>query len=205
MTKNLIRGLALSAGLLVATSLSGCVSGPALVPAGAYAPGDTAHLTLDRDWSDVTKLFARSAPKVKVLSIDSFVLNRLYVSDGLGASDPLIISPAQGDTSAHPAPRGKADMSLSEQMEFVSRAVGELDYQKVETSNPQPVKAGDAHGVRFEITARTTDGLNMRGLAQVVNSKGLSYYVIYLAPAEHYYDASLKNATAVMDSLKLPA
>ena len=201
ITKTFIRlGLAACAMAV----LSGCVSGPALVPAGKFAAGSGADVTLDRDWADVTKLFAHHAEKVKILSIDGILLNRLYVSDGLTASDPLMVDAVQGDTTEHPAPRGKSDMSLSEQMEFVSRSVAALDYQKVETSNPQPVMIGAVKGIRFEFTARTADGLNIRGLAEAVSSKGVNYYVVYLAPAEHYYNASLKNATAAMDSVKLP-
>ena len=59
-------------------------------------------------------------------------------------------------------------------------------------------------GVRFEITMRTKDGLNMKGMAQAVSKGGKSYYIVYLAPAEHYYAANLANAVAVMDSVTLP-
>ena len=184
--------------------LAGCISGPELVPAGKFTAGGPSSVTLDRDWADATKVFAHHAEKVKILSIDGVLLNRLYVSDGLAATDPLMVDPVAGDTADHPSPRGKADMSLSEQMEFVSRSVSALDYQKVETGNPQPVMVGAVKGIRFEFTARTTEGLDMRGLAQAVSSKGLSYYVVYIAPAEHFYGANLKNATAAMDSVKLP-
>ncbi len=184
--------------------LAGCVSGPQLVPAGKFTAGGPSSLTLDRDWSDVTKVFSHHADKVKILSIDGILLNRLYVSDGLAAADPLTVNSLTGDTTEHPSAHGHADMSLSEQMEFVSRSVSVLDYQKVETGNPQPVMVGAVKGIRFEFTARTTEGLNMRGLAQAVSSKGLGYYVVYIAPAEYYYDANLKNAVAAMNSVKLP-
>jgi hypothetical protein len=189
---------------LAATLLTACASAPPLVPAGNFAVAGAYNVKLDRNWADVSKLFYRRAPKVRVLSIDGIMLNRLYVSEGLGAADPLMVSALQGDTANHPAPRGKAGMSLSEQMEFVAASVAELDYQKVETRNPQPVTIGGNKGVRFEFTARTSDGLNMRGLAQAVSDKGLSYYIVYVAPEEHYYDATLANVKATMDSPKLP-
>ena len=198
------RTLRFTAVIAFAGLLSACVSAPPLAPAGRLAATGDAHVTLDRDWSDVTKLFAHRAVKTHILSLDGVLLNRLYVSEGLMPADPLMVNPARGDAPTAPAPRGKADMSLSEQMEFVANSVAALDYQKVETSDPQPVSVGGAHGVRFAFTARTGDGLNMRGLAQAVPSKGKSYYIVYIAPAEHYYAASLKNATAVMDSETLP-
>lgn len=189
---------------LAATLLTACASAPPLAPAGKLTISSAYSVTLDRNWSDVSKLFFRKAEKVRILSIDGIWLNRLYVSDGLTSSDPLMVNMLQGDNKNHVAPRGKAGMSLSEQMEYVAAAVSELDYQKVETRNPQPVTIGNSKGVRFEFTARTTDGLNIRGLAQAVSDKGLSYYIVYIAPEEHYYDATLPNVKATMDSVKLP-
>ncbi len=194
----------LAAACATAALLTACASGPALVPAGKLAVGSSYSVTLDRNWSDVSKLFYIHAPKVKILSIDGVLLNRLYVSDGLSPADPLMINPAQADSTNNPAPRGKADMSLSEQMEFVAASVTALDYQKVTTLDPKPVTIGANKGVRFEFTAKTTDGLDMHGLAQAVSKGGLSYYIVYIAPEEHYYQASLANATAAMDSAQLP-
>ncbi len=204
MTMKSILKLGVAAALM-APLLVACASGPTLAPAGKLSVASAYSVTLDRNWSDVSTLYAGGkTAKVKVLTIDGVNLDRLLVSDGLSSADPLIISPTKGDTPTNPAPRGKANMSLSEQMEFVSSAVSALDYQKVETLNPKPVTLGGVKGVRFELTGKTSDGLNIKGMAQAVSNKGLSYYIVYLAPAEHYYDASLTNAVAVMDSAKLP-
>lgn len=198
MTKSIFKlGLA---GACMTVLLTACVSGPTLAPAGAFTQGSQT-VTLDRSWSAYA---ANSKIKTRTLTIDGQLLNVMYISDGMSPADPLFINWQKGDTASRPAPRGKANMSLSEQMEYVSTAVGELDYLKIETANPKPVTVSEAKGVRFELTARTKDGLDMRGLAQAVSKKGLNYYIIYLAPAEHYYDASLKNVTATMDSQKLP-
>lgn len=185
----------------IALSLSACVSGPTLAPKGNFTQGQS--VTLDRDWSNVSTLYIYNNKKVKLLTIDGALLNRLYVTDGLSPEDPFLIGP-RGDTKNNPAPRGKANMSLSEQIEFVSRAVSELDYLNVETASPKPVTLSGTKGVRFEMTMRTKDGLNMKGLAQAVSKDSKSYYIVYLAPTEHYYGANLANAVAVMDSATLP-
>lgn len=182
--------------------LAACGSGPRLVPAGKLAFGN-ASVTFGRDWSDIGVLSYHKAKKVRILSIDGPGLNRLYISDGLTSDDPLMVSPTAGDRKNAPAPRGKKDMSLSEQMEFVATSLNVLEYQKVETDNPKPVTVGDSRGVRFEFTAKTSDGLDIKGVAQAVSKGGLNYYIIYLAPAEHYFDARLKDALAVMDSAKV--
>lgn len=196
MTKTIQLALA-TAGLL---SLAACAGGPTLAPAGKFAQGSHS-VTLDRDWSAYS---ADSRTKTRMLTVDGILLNRLYVSDGLSPSDPLFVDPVRGDNETNPAPRGKADMSLSEQMEYVATAVSVLDYQKVETLNPKPVTVNGAKGVRFEFTAKTSEGLNMKGLAQSVSKNKLNYYIVYIAPAEHYYDAGLKSAVAAMDSEQLP-
>ncbi len=194
-----------TAAAVFALLLGACATGPTLAPKGAFASGkDT--VTLDRDWSlyPAGLIMTGMGPKTKLLTLDGPLLNRLYVSDGLGADDPLFISPTKGDSSSNPAPRGKANMSLSEQIEYVATAIGTLDYQKVQTSAPKPVTVGGAKGVRFEITAKTSDGLNVHGLAQAVSKGGLNYYVVYLAPDNHYYNASLPAVQAAMDGQKLP-
>jgi len=199
-----MKRLILSAAVLSPLLLLGaCASGPVLAPAGTFTAGQ-ASVSLDRNWTDVTKLYVTGhGKKVHLLTLDGLELNRLLVSEGLTPDDPLTVS-SSGDSKSNRALRGKSDMSLSEQMEFVSDSVSQLDYHKVETANPQPVTVGGVKGVRFELTGVTTNGLNMKGMAQAVSKGGLSYYVVYLAPAEHYYDANLKNAQAVMDSIKLP-
>ena len=193
---------ALSAILL----LSACTSPPVLAPAGQLALG-ASSVKLDRDWTDVTKatfVYSAHGPKVHVLTIDALTLNQMMVSEGLSPSDPLTINVTTGDTKSHPSLRGKADMSLSEQTEFVAESVAQTGYNKVETDSPQPVTVDGVKGVRFGLTGVTKAGLNIKGLAQAVSKGGLNYYVVYLAPGEHYYDANLSNVTAVMDSVKLP-
>jgi len=187
--------LKLGTAAVLVLLLSACATGPTLAPKGAFTQGKNS-VALDRDWS----LYPTGmGPKTKMLTLDGPMLNRLYVSDGLDANTPLFVSPTKGDTASNPAPRGKANMSLSEQIEYVATAVGALDYQKIETSAPKPVTIGDAKGVRFEIRAKTSEGLNIRGLAQAVSKSGLNYYVVYLAPESHYYATSLAAVQATMD------
>jgi hypothetical protein len=184
-------------------ALSGCAIKPALAPKGSFAAGGL-RTTLGRDWSDISKLYPMRAKKVSILTIDGTELNLLFVSDGLTHENPLMISPSRGDRKNAPAPRGKVGMSLSEQIEFVASSVAALEYQKVETANPHPVTLSGIRGVRFELTAKTRNGLDIKGMAQAVSKGKQTYYVVYLAPAEHYYEASLKDALTVMDTAVLP-
>lgn len=189
--------LALSVSLL-----AGC-SSVTLAPKGTLAAG-SAQLTLSRDWSDISKLYGHRAPKVKILTLDGPGLNRLLVSEGLTEKDPLLVNPSRGDNKNAPAPRGKANMSFQEHIEFVSNSLSVIDLQQIATASPRPADIQGIRAVRFDITAKSPEGLDLKGVAQAVSKNGLNYYVVYIAPAEHYYDAALSDVQATMDSVSLP-
>ena len=183
---------------------SACVSPPILAPAGKYN-AEEQIVTLDRDWSDYSPLQGVYIPKSKVrfLTIDGASLNRLYISEGLSTADPLFVGP-NGDRKSNPAPRGSENMSLSEQIEYVAKSIVELGYTKIETKSPKPVKISGQSGVRFELSMKTKEGLNISGLAQAVAKDKKNYYIIYLAPSQNYYSKYLSNVTNIMDSALLP-
>lgn len=184
--------LALTAALL---GLSACASVTS-APAGPMKLG-AGQVTLGREWSDISQIMPARSKKVRLLSIEGPLLNRLYVTEGLVAGD-YMIRPAAKE---RPTPTVRADMSLSEQIEFVSDSVSAMDFLRVQTSHPRPMKFGQAPGVRFDIEASTRDGLEMKGLGAVAKGAGGALYVIiYLAPAEHYYGASLTEVEGVIAS-----
>lgn len=188
--------------------LGACATGPTLAPTGTFDSGQ--KVVLDRNWSDVTGMWrvvdGRILPsnkKVKTLTIDGSDLNSLYISQGLGSEDPLMIGP-NGNSRSNPSPRPSNNMSLSEQIEYVGRSMTEAGYLHVETKSPRPVNLSGQRGVRFELNMRNSAGLNISGLAQAVNKGGLNYYIVYIAPSEYYYQSHLDNVIKTMDSATLP-
>ena len=179
--------------------LTSCAVTPQLVPAGEFGQGQIVRL--DRAWSDYSPLqgvyFAKT--KVKFLTIDGALLNRLYISEGLSEKDPLFRK-TNFEDKYNPAPRPSKEMSLLEQMEFVSKSLNELEYIKVSTNSPKSVTIAGERGVRFGLEMQTSDGLIMRGLAQAFRKNSLNYYIIYIAPNIHYYEANLASVNAAMDS-----
>ena len=174
--------------------LAGC-SAIGHAPAGRYNVG-AAQYTLGRSWSDVSKILPGRTPKVRVLSIDGPLLNRLYVSDALRPGDSLI-KRASKET---PTPTLRAGMTGQERMEFVADSMSAAGYQRVETSRPRQAPFGQARAVRFDLSARTNDGLDIKGIAQAAEVAGKTYVAIYLAPAEHYYAATVADAEQVIAS-----
>jgi hypothetical protein len=187
--------------ITMALGLASCAATPVLAPKGDFNGGQ--KVTLDRDWSDVSNIYVSNNKKTRMLTLDGFALNRLYISDGLGPNDPFLIGP-QGNRASDPAPVGGENPSLSEQISYMERAIATLGYLAVEAKSPKPVDLGGVRAVRFELSMRTKEGLNYKALAQATTHKGKAYYILYLAPEVHYYDLSLKNAVAAMDTAKLP-
>lgn len=183
--------------LLVAGALLGLAACQSIsaVPAGPLKVG-SAEMTLGRQWADVSPLLLGANKKVRVLSIDGPLLNRLYVTDGLLVGEPLV----KALTKEKPTPKLRADMNSSERIEFVADSIAAAGYLRVETSRPRPAKFGARTAVRFDLSARTEDGLDVKGTALAAEADGKSYFVIYLAPGEHYFQASLPEVEAVMAS-----
>ncbi|MDR3507514.1 MAG: hypothetical protein P4L64_06410, partial [Caulobacteraceae bacterium] len=133
---------------------------------------------------------------VRLLTIDGPLLDRLYMTDGLGAGDYLFKPTAK----EAPTPTLHAGMSATERVEFVADSVTALDYKRVETSNLRPGRFLDTDGVRFDITGATKEGLNISGTAVVVEKAGKVYLALYLAPTEHYYAATLDEVESIIKS-----
>ncbi|GAA0644906.1 hypothetical protein [Brevundimonas lenta] len=172
--------------------LSACTPMVALAPAGAYAVGD-ARVTLARDWSDVS---TDKGGKVRLLTIDGPLLNRLYLSGGLVDGERLFTS------KSATSPIYSATMSVREQVEFVVDSLAATGLERVTTPALRPVVINGERGVRFDVEGFDADGLMIRGRGQAVKANGRLYVAVYLAPAEHYYQADLASAEATMDSVQ---
>ena len=195
--KKSIAGLVLAGAIL---ALAGC-AGVSDAPTGAYQVGSAYQVTLGREWSDVSRLLGVQQKGVKVLSIDGPMLNRLYLTEGLADGDSLI----QSHVTEKPTPVYKADFSPQDTVEFVADSVSALDYQKVETANLRPAKFAGGDAVRFDLAARTKDGLDISGTALVAQKAGKAYVILFLAPTEHYYGDGLAEVESIMTSASFKA
>ncbi len=169
-------------------------------PVGAFKVGESGyHVTLGREWADISQIMVARPKNVRLLSLDGPLLNRLYLSDGL-TSGQFLVKPLAKDK---PTPTYQKGMSPTELVEFVSDSVAALDYQRVETAGLRPVKLVGAEGLRFDLKAKTREGLEIAGTAAVAESGGKLYVILYLAPAEHYYKATLGDVEGVISSASL--
>ncbi len=195
MMIRILRGVVLAAGLSI---LSACVSITA-APAGPYASG-LHTVTLGRMWGDASA-FAGAPKTVKMLTIDGWQLNRLYVIDGLKSGD-FIVRPMSKET---PTPTFRAGMTPIEQVELVAESVTAMGYQRVETDGLRPTKVGNADGLRADISAKTPEGLNISGITQIAEIGDRLYILLYLAPTEHYFNATKAEVKGIMASARVGA
>lgn len=167
----------------------------AAAPAGPLMVGRT-QVTLERTWSDVSAIVPGKTAKVKVLTLDGPALNRVYVTDGLLPGDTML----KAVSKESPMPALRAGMNATERMEFVADSVTAMGYQRVETARPRSAQLAGQPAVRFDLAARTSDGLMISGAAVAAEVAGKTYLVLYLAPAEHYFQATLPDVERLMNS-----
>jgi hypothetical protein len=190
----------LGGAALLALLLAGCET-VSDAPAGAYKVGTAYQVTLNGEWSDISAIMTGRPANVHLLSIDGPLLDRLYLSEGLKPGD-FLVKPEAKDK---PTPTYRAGMTPTELVEFVSDSVAALNYERVETSSLGPATFAGSDGLRFDITAKTRQGLDMSGVATVSEKGGALYVMLYLAPTEHYYRLHLGDAQAIMASARTGA
>lgn len=167
-------------------------------PAGAYKVGEVMSVTLGREWNDASRAQVGAPRRVRLLTVDGPLLNRLYFTTGLKPGD-FMVKPAARE---RPTPTYRTGMSPTELVEFVADSVSALDYQRTETSGLRPAKLGDTDALRFDLKAQTAEGLDMSGTATVAERNGQLYVILYLAPTEHYFTAGQAEVETIMSSAR---
>lgn len=187
------------AAVVVATLALAACSTITSVPVGDYKVSPTYTVTVGRQWADVTRTVFNRSKKVKILSVDGPLLNRLYLVEGLAPGE-FIVKPLAKE---QPTPTYREGMSPTELVEFVADSASALDYQRVETSGLRPAKFGSEDALRFDLTALTKEGLETNGSAVVAEKGGKLYVMLYLAPKEHYYGVLLPEVETVFGSARV--
>ncbi len=190
--------LRLCATAAMMAALAGCTT-ITLAPAGPLAVSGGYSVTLGRNWSDASILWAGRPSHARMLTIDGPALNQLYITDGLAPGEALVRA-VRAETRT---PTYRANMSPTELVEFVSDSVSLFGYQRVTTRNLRPGQFAGGEAIRFDIAAQTRPGLDINGTALIAEHGGKLYLILYLAPAEHYYGASLAEVEQIMGSVRM--
>jgi hypothetical protein len=180
-----------------AVTLAGCET-IIDVPAGQIAVGDSFQATTAHEWADISKTVVGAPANVRLLSIDGPLLNRLYIVGPMAPGDAIV----KAQTKDVRTPTYRAAMSPNEMVELVTDTVAALDYQRPESSGLRPAKFAGENALRFDLAAKTKDGLNISGTAETAEIGGKLYVVLYLAPSEHYYAATLPEIEGILASAR---
>lgn len=187
-----LRGALIAASLL---ALSGCVSitaaqGTVAVPAGGYA------VALDQTWSDVTDLYGAQTPKTRVLTLNGVLLDRLYLVGGVAPGKSIV----RAMSKENPTPLMRADLSSTEQVEFITDSIAAIGYKRVETVNVQPQSFAGHEGLRIDYTAQTAEGLDIGAAALISVRDGKMNAMIFLAPKEYYFPQTIGKIETIFRS-----
>jgi hypothetical protein len=187
-----VRGVGTICALL---ALCAC-AGNTLVT-GPFKVGQAYNVTLQKNWTSVSTFSLNR--EVKYLTIDGPFLNNFYLTEGL-AVGRSVVRTAQ---KSRPMPVVKPDMSETEMVEFVVDTVAAFGYEGVAGDNLRASKFGNADAIRFDLAAKTDEGLEIKGTAQVAMANNKLHMMLFLAPSEHYYPTMVSDVEQVFASADL--
>lgn len=192
-----MKRLILAVGLIATLGLQACTT-VTLAPAGPYKAGANTTYSLGQPWNDYG-MFGGQSKGVRLLTLDGPLLNRLYLSEGIKDGGSI----QKSFVKERPTPVYRKGSSATELVEFVADSVEAMGYEGVETSGIRRAEVAGRQGIQFDLMGRTPNGLNIKGLGQVLEVDGLLYVALYLAPEEHYFEANLSEVKGILASLRI--
>jgi hypothetical protein len=181
--------------LLGVVALSAC--GGAAAVTGPYKIGNAYSVSLGKTWSSVPRFNLNR--EVKYLTIDGPLLNNFYLTEGLGVGRSMV----RTTQKSRPMPVVKPAMSETELVEFVVDTVAAFGYEGVSSDALRPAKFGSVDAVRFDLRAKTDEGLDLSGTAQVADVNGKVHVMLFIAPSEHFYASLQPEIESVFASATL--
>ena len=139
---------------------------------------------------------------IEIWTVHGTGLEAIYFADGIEDGDPFF--ERRFGESEKELPLFRSDMTANEAMEFVIDTLSISGAGEVRAMGLRPNPFGAHEGFRFDIDYLGTTGLDGRGMALGAVIDGKLYLMLYLAPAEHYFDAYGGPVEAMFESLEAP-
>lgn len=166
--------------MLLTSTLAGCASYSA-VNAGKAAPvGDGISIQPQIQWANA------AGPGIDgtVWTVDGLGLNELRFMTGVTPGQPLL--DITGVKKADLVPY-QANMLPDDISEMTVSTLGRMNYAQTQASNLRPSQFGSSQGFRFDLHA-SRDGLEIKGIALGAQRNGKLDLILFLAPAEFYFE-----------------
>ncbi len=183
--------------LLALLLLTGCATAGS-VSQGPYKVGNVYQIVVGQQWASLPQALT-SQRTGKFLTIDGPDLNLLQLVAALKNNQSLI----KERSKDNPVPKYRTDMSQTEIVEFVTDTLATLGYQNLSTQALRPSAFGTLAGVRFDLSAQTPDGLNIKGTALFAQRDEKLNLIVYLAPEEYYFGLHAAEIERILGSVAL--
>ena len=187
----IIRSLVLGAAMAM---LSGCAT-YSLIPANQTVDvGNGVKVSTEISWAkqDLPNLSGT------VWTADGVELDALMFFTGVAEGKPLIKPDAVRTKELR---LYKADMIPDDVMELLTSNFGHIGYEQIKTANLRPAPFGAAQGFRFDFDFVTKGGLQMKGEALAAQRGKALDLILFMAPAEYYYDRYAPTVEKVFGSV----
>jgi hypothetical protein len=181
--------------LFCLAALCGCASYRPVDADKAVPVGDGVFIQPQIQWANAV------APNIDgtVWTVDGLGLNELRFMTGVLPGRPLLeIGGVKNADLVH----YQADMLPDDISELTVSTLQKMGYSQAHTANLKPAPFGPAQGFSFDFAA-SRNGLEMKGLALGAQRGGKLDLIVYLAPAEYYFDRYRVTVEKIFSSVTL--
>lgn len=193
MIRNALRASTTAILLLL---LAACAShGGRLQHAGEVQVFDLA-ISTDLDWARYR------GPRQELWTIDGPLLNQLRIVGAVKPGEHVFLRGKQR-RSQPDGPWFRSGMRPDEIRDLVLDALRLEGWTQVSSRALRPAPLGDHAGLRFELDLTSGNGLIYRGQAAAIERDGKLTLLLWLAPAEHYYQRDVETIQRLYDTLRL--
>jgi len=188
---------------VLALTLAGCETmSYSLVPVGARQVGSL-EFDVAGAWNSVPRMMTPAArDDTQTWTRNGVLLDRFYVIPAVKEGQPIFKQQDQSEA----LPTFRAGMLPNELMELMESSVVKLfgeGNSVVSTANLRPYRFGDTPGVLFDFEATIVDGPKYKGVVGMIKSGDELYVLMYMGADPYYFDKTLPDATAQIQSARL--
>jgi len=182
---------------MLCVALSACATYTAVDPNKPVTIGDGVTVDAQVAWATTS-----SYQTGTVWTIDGLRLNSLRFLTGITPGNPMMTIPGLARKDMIPY---SESMLPNDVMDLVTGTLAKGGFQQVRGDNLKPAPFGSVPGFRFDVSLTTEDGLLMKGTSLIAQRGGKLDVILFLAPAEYYYDRSLPTVERIFASVRVPA
>lgn len=184
-------------------ALAGCETvSYTMVPVG-YRQAGSLEFAVAGDWNSVPRgLTPYAREDAQTYTRNGMLLDRFLVIPAVKDGQPLF----RQDKESEALPLFRAGMLPNELVELMESSIVKLFGEGnavVATDNLRPYRFGETPGVLFDFEATVAEGPSYKGVVGMIKVEGELYVLMYMGADPYYFDRTLPDATAQIQSARL--